>query len=191
MTAGKNRIRLSLEQLEDRCTPSATMANFSDDFPALHRELDGPTAEHVRDIDRHAVSITLSAHITSDGSGAVSITGVGSHLGHFTGQGLIHVVNIDLGADRVDLAGTATFTTKNGDKLFVSVTISFGISTHIGVEHITFTGGTGRFAGASGSATLNCQATGTDPTMHLAVVCDSQGSGTLVLDRQEHDAARS
>ena len=133
----------------------------------------------------------IAEPILGDDTTFVPLANVAQALGGYANyDNESKIANIDLGAHMVNLAGTATFNTKNGDKLFVSVTVSFGLSTHIGVEHITFTGGTGRFAGASGSATLDCQATGTDPTMHLAVVCDSQGSGTLVLDRQEH-AARS
>jgi hypothetical protein len=46
---------------------------------------------------------------------------------------------------------------------------------------VTFTGGTGRFAGASGSASEVCHVTG-DPTSPSTFECSSQGTGTLVLD---------
>jgi hypothetical protein len=44
----------------------------------------------------------------------------------------------------------------------------------------TFTGGTGKFAGASGHAPLACEVT-QDPTSPLRLICNGRGSGTLVL----------
>jgi hypothetical protein len=54
------------------------------------------------------------------------------------------------------------------------------LATGPGQETVTFTGGTGRFAGASGSVSAVCDTT-FDPAT-LAFECNSQGSGTLTLD---------
>jgi hypothetical protein len=73
------------------------------------------------------------------------------HLGRTT------LTNIDAGAAGSTVAGTAVFTAANGDQLFTTVTgtATFpdanGIVTFRGTD--TVTGGTGRFAGASGSLT--------------------------------------
>ena len=73
------------------------------------------------------------------------------HLGRTT------LTNIDAGAPGSTVAGTAVFTAANGDQLFTAVsgTATFpdanGIVTFNGTD--TVTGGTGRFAGASGSLT--------------------------------------
>lgn len=73
------------------------------------------------------------------------------HLGRTT------LTNIDAGAAGSIVAGTAVFTAANGDQLFTtsSGTATFpdanGIVTFRGTD--TVTGGTGRFAGASGSLT--------------------------------------
>ena len=126
----------------------------------------------------HAVPITLSAHITSDGSGVLSLTGSGSHLGRWTGQGSIDSVVID--GDRVAVSATATITTASGDQLFVSVSVSLSLAAGPAQETVTITGGTGRFAGASGRVAAVCDTT-FDPAT-LAFECNSQGSGTLALD---------
>ena len=76
------------------------------------------------------------------------------HLGRTT------LTNIDAGAvgpSGTAVTGTAVFTAANGDQLFTTVsgTATFpdanGIVTFLGTD--TVTGGTGRFAGASGSLT--------------------------------------
>jgi hypothetical protein len=84
----------------------------------------------------------------------VEATGNASHLGKFTLE-IPHVVNR---ADRTAV-GTYEFTAANGDTLFADFT---GIATPTGIpgvlsieETATITGGTGRFAGATGS--FNCE----------------------------------
>jgi hypothetical protein len=79
-------------------------------------------------------------------------TGQATHLGRFTFTY----------ADEVDLltgcgVGSADFTAANGDSLFTEVT-GCGSSSELGfrvVEEHTIVGGTGRFAAASGSFTLD------------------------------------
>jgi hypothetical protein len=166
-----------LEILEDRCTPSALLGN-----PAAHAltPLGEPAAALSARTAQHAVPIKLSAHITADGSGVLSLTGNASHLGRWTGQGVIDNVAVDVAADRVAISSTATIVAANGDQLFVSVSVSLSLTTRLGEETLTITGGTGRFAGASGSMSLVCDTTW-DPTTPLTFECNGQGAGTLIF----------
>jgi hypothetical protein len=82
----------------------------------------------------------------------VEATGKATHLGKFTLE-IPHVVNAAMGT----AAGSYEFTAANGDKVYAEFT---GIATPTatpGVLYIeetaTITGGTGRFAGATGSFT--------------------------------------
>ena len=80
-------------------------------------------------------------------------TGTATHLGRYTE----HVV-MQIDVRFLTSRGTATFTAANGDTLFASVvgqatpTSSTGVLSI--VEVYTITGGTGRFADATGSFTL-------------------------------------
>jgi hypothetical protein len=84
-----------------------------------------------------------------------AVTGSGSGTGTLLGQFTVafpHTVNF---ATRVG-EGTFTFTAANGDTLTAPFT---GLATQEGstvsiVEHATITGGTGRFAGATGTFTV-------------------------------------
>jgi hypothetical protein len=178
--ASTHRARLQLERLEDRCTPSALLGDPSAHAAAPPGEPPAPEAALAADTLEHAVPIELFAHITSDGSGVLSLTGVGSHLGRWTGHGIIDNVVIDPVADRVTISATVTLIAANGDQLFVSVSVSMNLTTRLAEETLTFTGGTGRFAGASGSASGVCDTTW-DPASPLTFECNSQASGTLVL----------
>jgi hypothetical protein len=79
-------------------------------------------------------------------------TGTATYLGRYTE----HVV-LEINLPTLSSTGTATFTAANGDTLTASVV---GQATRTGpttlsiVEVYTITGGTGRFAGATGSFTL-------------------------------------
>jgi hypothetical protein len=182
MTVGKNRVRLAVEHLEDRCTPSAMgvgLAALSPALPvgppALAAALTTPTP-HEHTITGKSVfqcSVDLS-------TGTVSSTGFGTGgLGHFTALGHMDSLFIDPVTDRGVYSGTGTITTANGDQIFYSFTTSWQLSTGIGTHVITATGGTGRFAGASGSGTSDCIIT---PTASPFIYdCQSTGSGTLIL----------
>ena len=82
------------------------------------------------------------------------MAGTATHLGHFE---LVEVVVVDFGTLPVTGVGTATFVAANGDMLFADVTgysepVEPGVTVLI-IESGVITGGTGRFAGASGSYT--------------------------------------
>jgi len=88
--------------------------------------------------------------LSVDGSG----TGQATHLGQFT-YTFVFEVNLLTGIG----VGTAEFTAANGDRLFTTVA-GLGLPSgtpgfnHV-VEEQTIVGGTGRFADASGSFTLD------------------------------------
>jgi hypothetical protein len=77
-------------------------------------------------------------------------TGTATHLGRFTVQ-FPHIVNFALAQGE----GTFTFTAANGDTLTADFVgkAQIGAVTSI-VEEAVVTGGTGRFAGASGTFTV-------------------------------------
>jgi hypothetical protein len=79
-------------------------------------------------------------------------TGIATYLGKYTEH-----VTLQVNVLTMSSTGAATFTAANGDTLSTSVV---GQATRIGptvlsiVEDYTITGGTGRFAGATGTFTL-------------------------------------
>ncbi len=89
-----------------------------------------------------------------------SATGNATHLGRFTVE-FPHTVNFAIRTGE----GTFTFTAANGDTLTADFTGQAQPGPIVSiVEHATITGGTGRFAGATGSFTVQRQfapATGT------------------------------
>ena len=80
----------------------------------------------------------------------ITATGNATHLGQFTLE-VPHLVNFATAIGE----GTFTFTAANGDQLTAHFTGAADTSTPIFsiVEHATITGGTGRFANATGSFT--------------------------------------
>jgi hypothetical protein len=82
----------------------------------------------------------------------VTATGQATHLGRFTLE-IPHVVNFATSS----ATGTMTLTAANGDTLIASFTGQAQVAGSMVtiVETATVTGGTGRFADASGSFTVN------------------------------------
>ena len=87
--------------------------------------------------------------LSVDGSGS----GVATHLGRFLASWLI-TVNISI--DPSPSTGTFEFIAANGDHLFADIT---GEGSGAPLAHVTecgtITGGTGRFAGATGAFTIH------------------------------------
>ena len=96
------------------------------------------------------------AHITVIGEGQ------GTHLGKATTVTTNQLVNLDTG----ESSATYTFTAANGDTVVLEEEF---LSTFVNPTTVTFegtyevTGGTGRFAGATGSGTLTGSAVFTGP----------------------------
>jgi|SRR5215216_944190 len=91
-----------------------------------------------------------------DGNGNVvgaEPTGSGNatHLGMFTNSGKVIFTPDASNPNIVHPAGGGVFTAANGDKLnFVIINGALDLSTGIGTGDFEFTGGTGRFANATG-----------------------------------------
>ena len=129
----------------------------------------------------HAIPIKVAFRCSVDiGSGTISSAGFGTGgLGHWTSVEDIDNVVIDPVADRGVYSGTGTLVTGDGELLFFSFATSWQLSTGEGTHSFTCTGGTGRYAGASGGGTGNCILT-VDLATQTAT-CISVGSGTLFL----------
>ena len=179
MTVAKNRVRLAVERLEDRCTPSAMGGGLAALSPALQG---GPpalvAALTAGTHQEHAITGESSFQCSVDlRSGTVSSTGFSTGVGHWTALGHMDSLSIDPVADRGVYSGTGTLITANGDQVFYSFTTSWQLSTGVGTHLVTVTGGTGRFAGASGTGSSDCIIT-PDPASPFIYFCQSTGSGT-------------
>jgi hypothetical protein len=179
--ASTHRARPGLEHLEGRCTPSALLGSSSVHLLAHHS---GPHAAAVAHLGVHhgrAVPITVFLHCTGDTSSMkLSSRGFATVLGRWTGRGHIDNIEGDAAANRIVIRGTTTIVTATRDKLYVTFSTAWRLSSRLCEETVTFTGGTGRFAGASGAASLVCRLT-VDRLSPLKLECDGQGAGTLVL----------
>jgi hypothetical protein len=101
-------------------------------------------------------------------------------MGRWIGQGRINNIESDPVANRIVISGTTTIVNAKREKLFVTFSTVWQQSTRLAVETVTFIGGTGKFAGASRRATLACNLTVLRASP-LKLMCDCNGSGTLVL----------
>ncbi len=106
--------------------------------------------------DSAARPISGTAHggitgFTENGELVFDYTGRASHLGNYTRH---EIVAVDAGGN---LTGTIVFIAANGDELDASFTGHF-TSPEDAVGAYTFTGGTGRFADASGTADFTAHA---------------------------------
>ena len=84
----------------------------------------------------------------------IDVTGSGNatHLGLFTTLGKVFFTPDPNDPTQIIPSGEATLTASNGDKLtFVVADGSQSLITGIGTGHFSFTGGTGRFANATGT----------------------------------------
>jgi len=83
----------------------------------------------------------------------ISCVGQASHLGHSTAS-LVHAIDFSTSVQ----SGPSTYTAANGDQLFATYTGIAGAPGPNGVLQFsgtqTFTGGTGRFSGATGTSVV-------------------------------------
>lgn len=179
MSQHPNCIRLQLDALEGRSLPSAY---FGDHWNHGHHS-HAPEMAHVAHA-RHGGPIEMSTRITSDGTGELKLSGFATYLGRFTGKGIVeHFENT---GGQVTASGTVTFQAANGDRLFGTFSVSLNTADGHGSESVTFTGGTGRFAGATGALSQTCETTW-DPTNPLIFECKAEGSGNLYFDHSQVD----
>jgi hypothetical protein len=108
-----------------------------------------------------------------DGSG----TGQAKHLGQFT-----YTYEFEVELSTGIGVGSAEFTAANGDSFFTEITAFGDPAGHIVEEH-TIVGGTGRFAAASGSFTLDRLIIETIGTTNVSV---GTVDGTIVIQKEKH-----
>ena len=78
-------------------------------------------------------------------------SGNATHLGMFTNTGKVDFMPDASNPNIIHPSGGGVFTAANGDKLnFVIITGALDLTTGIGTGDFEFTGGTGRFANATG-----------------------------------------
>lgn len=97
-------------------------------------------------------AVPFRGRFTLDLSNGVVGTGVATHIGRFT------LVALDDQANFPNITGTVTITAANGDEIFVTHTGFFqdlGNGRAVLDFDNTITGGTGKFAGATGSFTIH------------------------------------
>jgi hypothetical protein len=167
------RVQLGVECLDGRCLPSAI-------------PLSPPLAEAALVADAgHAQPFHLSgeglATLTSPTSFDFTASGHATQLGAWTNSGTA-VIDPATGV----VSGQATFVAANGDTLTTS--ISNGVLTpqadgsFHGTATFTITGGTGRFAGASGTLSMDLTQKPVDAT-HQTFVFTLDGTIALAQGR--------
>ncbi|MCI0684294.1 MAG: hypothetical protein L0Y71_19460 [Gemmataceae bacterium] len=192
--SSKHQVLLAVEQMEDRCTPSAVLADARTHMPLdwdgsnaaqVRSREDAPdmkSAARVRAPRGHVIPIFMNFSCFGDATTMkASAEGTGV-LGPWTAEGRLDSVRIDPVADRGDFRGAITVVTANGDQLFVSFTTQWRLSTGKGTETIRVTGGTGQYAGAIGHGIAACTIT-FDPATST-IRCNCVGVGFLILPRR-------
>ncbi len=136
------------------CSPDATEQSFSPTAPAFSAVAQADADTKSKDI--HGTLETVESGTFVPGPPPMSLrhlegTGNASHLGRFT-----VAADITLNLATASGVGTVRYTAANGDVLTGTATgqavIAAGIATV--TETVTVTGGTGRFAGATGTLTV-------------------------------------
>ncbi|MCI0462916.1 MAG: hypothetical protein L0Z62_38715 [Gemmataceae bacterium] len=142
-------VRLRLESLEGRDVPSAlALGDLNLAVPAALVAAHASTAEHSAPWKLQAEGAVVG--VNEDASFTIEWTGTSTLLGHYTAT-----ASMVVSGDGLTLSGSGSYTAANGDQL------SFTYTTHpdypLGSQwpnpgHGTalITGGTGRFANASG-----------------------------------------
>ncbi len=145
---------LALEPLGERCLLSGGLTTTLVP-PALAPALAAP--------ERHAMPLHLqgagSATLTATGDGALAgnfhAAGEASGLGHWTNVGAIVFTPVAGQPGAFSAQGTVVFVAGNGDLLTGTITgtlTALSPTKGVGQGIFTWTGGTGRFANASGTA---------------------------------------
>ena len=117
----------------------------------------GPKATHQRlkAIDRPLKGRSTGINTVNLQTGAATYESSGhlSHLGAVTGTGVQTI--IFTGPNTLRFTGTGTTVGANGDQLFATISGTGVVSSTAAVTTLnTITGGTGRFAGATGTFTV-------------------------------------
>jgi hypothetical protein len=105
--------------------------------------------------------------VSPDGALIVDSSGTATHLGKFTRTEYIFI-------DGFDVSGTIVFTAANDDQLWATFVGGFTSPTTVEGTY-TFVGGTGQFAGATGTADFGATTETTpDGVTHAAITFDGK-----------------
>jgi hypothetical protein len=144
----KNRVRLSVEALEHRDAP----ASLTISHPGFEARAVRSAAAHSHDRPFHAEDSGTAVIIGDFGPGTIInaiASGQATHLGAFTLHDSSTVVGAE-GAVRY-IEGEADLEADNGDHLYASFTGTVDLATFTATVNFEWTGGTGRFADATGA----------------------------------------
>jgi polyvinyl alcohol dehydrogenase (cytochrome) len=92
----------------------------------------------------------------TDAAGDFVASGIAMHLGAFTHTGTL-TFTPTADPNVVAIGGTSVYIAANGDRLYASLSGTLNLATGVASGTDTWTGGTGRFAHAHGSASLSGQ----------------------------------
>jgi hypothetical protein len=152
----RSQVRPGVEELENRLTPARLMPGA---VPGLGATLAGhaqvrtveSAAAHSHDRPFH-LEESGAAVINPDGTISASATGTATHLGAFTLHDHSTIVGVDTANGLVlQVVGHADLEAANGDHLCASFTGSINLTAGTGTLNFAWTGGTGRFANATGA----------------------------------------
>jgi hypothetical protein len=148
-----SKTRLGIEELENRVTPVRLTPI---EAPGLEAILSGPALAHTVKspaAQAHARPFHLeesgAAVINGDGTINASALGHATHLGKFTLHDTSTIVGVEDGV--LHVVGQADLEAANGDHLYASFTGSINMTAGTGTLNFEWTGGTGRFADATGA----------------------------------------
>jgi hypothetical protein len=152
----QSRTRLCIEELENRITPTvlapielpapeAILGNQA--HVGSHKSAATPAHDRPFHLEESGQAV-----MNPDGTISGNASGQATHLGRFTLHDTSTITGVDVTAEGVilHLVGEAELTAANGDKLHASLRGSVNLTTGEGTLDFEWTGGTGRFADATG-----------------------------------------
>lgn len=158
----QNRVRLSIEALERRDVPGTLMFSspgWGPEPPPSMKEITGSARPGLLTAEAHSharpfhLEESGAAVINTDGTINASASGHATHLGAFTLHDTSTIVGVDVTPDGVLLhvVGQAHLEAANGDHLCASFTGTINMTAGTGTLNFQWTGGSGRFADATGA----------------------------------------
>jgi hypothetical protein len=152
-----SRIRLGIEELESRLTPTRLTPMEVTGLGVVlgdhaHARFVGSAATASQDRPFHLME-SGTAVINPDGTISGSASGKATHLGAFTLHDTSSIVGVEVTPNGLilQIVGQAELVAANGDKLYASLSGSVNMTTGEGALTFKWTGGDGRFADASGA----------------------------------------
>lgn len=160
--------------LENRLTPSAVTPIEAPGAEAILSAPVGVHTLHSGNANSQArpfhLEETGAAVINSNGTISASASGYATHLGRFTLHDTSTIVGIDITNGLVlQVVGHADLEAANGDHLCASFSGSINMTAGTGTLNFEWTGGTGRFADATGATVWHVSL---NPDLTYSVIAD-------------------